>query len=119
MRHSPPPPWRRRQDWMRTARRAAAAGPQGGNGAAKGVARATARPAVRRPAAPSQEATCSQEREIRSGKAAQVREDRGEVAVVHTEPRGERGEVLVAGRGGDPPAGAGVVGAIDRQGREL
>ena len=55
------------------------------------------------------------EAEIGSGEAPDVGEDGGEVAVVHAEPGGNGGEVLVDGGGGNPAAGAGVVGAVDGQ----
>src|ERR1035438_753035 len=55
----------------------------------------------------------SDKTEIVRGKATDVRKDGGELAAVHAEPGGERGEILVNRRGRNPAARAGVVGAVD------
>src|ERR1039458_2078653 len=55
--------------------------------------------------------TCgSYEPKVWAGEAAKVGKDCGEVAAVHAEPCGQGCKVLIAGRGGDPAAGAGIVG---------
>ena len=59
------------------------------------------------------------EAEIGRGKAAEVREDRGEIAVVHAEPGGDGGEVLVNRRRRNPAAGARVVRAVDGERRKF
>src|SRR5439155_1786620 len=58
------------------------------------------------------------EAQVRRGEAADVGEDGGDIGRADAEPLGQRRAVLLDGGGGDPSAGAGVVGAVDRQGGE-
>src|SRR2546430_17418382 len=53
--------------------------------------------------------------EVWSREAAQIWEDGAEIAAVNSKPGCECGEVLVDGRGRDPAASVGVIGAIDRE----
>src|SRR5580658_9728057 len=43
--------------------------------------------------------------EVGGGVAAQIGEDGGQIVVVNTKPSGQRGKILVGGRGRDPPPG--------------
>src|SRR2546422_309927 len=63
--------------------------------------------------------SCSYKAEIGAGEPAEVGEDSREIAVVHSEPGCERGEVLIAGKRRDPATSAGVVGTTDGQGWEF
>jgi len=60
----------------------------------------------------------SDETEIWSREASEVREDLREIAVVHAEPGCQRSEELIASRGGNPTTGAGVVWTANGQDRE-
>lgn len=59
------------------------------------------------------------EPEVCRGEAAKVRENRGHVRVIHSEPGGDGRKILINGSSGNPAARAGIVRAVHCERGEL
>src|SRR6266700_8371189 len=59
--------------------------------------------------------SCSYKAEIRACEAAEIGKNGGKIGVVHAEPGGKGRKVLIAGGGGNPAAGADVIGTTNGQ----